>query len=104
MGGITLFLPVGAIGFISSFGIGIYLDATLTNILDEIFGKGFFRELLIAEGNIMVTSYNLKEALEQIKHDFFLTDAIIESIQYKMDYSRKLIIDLEKKQEEFNEW
>ena len=104
MGGITLFLPVGSIGFISGFAIGIYLDATLTNILDEIFGKGFYKELLTTESNIIATTINLRNSLKQIKNNFSLIDSIIMSMQYKKDYANKLLIDLNKKQDDLYEW
>jgi len=103
MGGITLFLPVGAIGFISGFSIGVYLNSTLTNILDEIFGKGFYRELLLAEGNIVVTGVNLKYALEQIKYDIGI-QTVIESEQYKSEYENRIFCDFDKKMEEINGW
>ena len=69
MAGITLFLPAGAVGFCAGLAIGIYVNATLTNILDEVFGKGAYREIFIANGYIMGTSMNLSEALQQFKRD-----------------------------------
>jgi hypothetical protein len=104
MGGVTLFLPGGAVGFIAGFAIGIYLDASLTNILDEIFGKGFYREILMAEGYIMGTSINLKESLQQFKKERGRAQEIRNSIEQKSEYTKKLFDAFDKKQEEINEW
>jgi len=103
MAGITLFLPTGILGFIPGFAIGFYLDATLTNILDEIFGKGYYRELLTTESKIMATSLNLNEALVHIKNDLKL-QSVTESEQYKAEYNTKLFSDFDKKMEEINGW
>jgi hypothetical protein len=111
MGGITLFLPGGAVGFIAGYAIGVYLNASLTNILDEVFGKGFYRELLIANGYIMGTIANLGKTLQQIKTDRVMSQSVFESIQQESEYTKKLLSDLDKKQkiikkkrEEINEW
>lgn len=69
MGAITLFLPAGPLGFVAGFAIGIYLNAALTNILDEIFGKGAYLEILTAGGYILGTSMNLSAALQEFGAD-----------------------------------
>jgi len=93
MSAVSIFLPAGAVGFISGLAIGVYLNATLTNILDEIFGKGAHHEILAASGCVMSTSKNLCEALEsfsedrkavqeaiaQIKENLSLTDAALKN-------------------------
>src|SRR5699024_3084411 len=38
LSGVSLFLPAGALGFTAGMVIGIYLDKSLTNVLDEVFG------------------------------------------------------------------
>ena len=67
--GISLFLPAGPLGFIAGLAIGIYVDAVLGNILDEIFGKGAYQEILFSSGYIYATSQNLSDALRQISTD-----------------------------------
>jgi hypothetical protein len=69
MAGITLFLPAGPIGFMAGMAIGVYLNAALTNVLDEIFGKGAYREILIADRYIVGTSQCLVDALHEFKSD-----------------------------------
>jgi hypothetical protein len=69
MGVITLFLPGGAVGFVGGFAIGIYLNSALTNILDEVFGKGAYFEILTAGGYIMGTSMNLSDAMKAFGED-----------------------------------
>lgn len=69
MGAITIFLPAGGIGIVASLFIGIYLNASLTNMLDEIFGKGAYREILIASGCVMGTSMNLLQAMQAFAED-----------------------------------
>lgn len=69
MGAITLFLPAGGVGIVASFAIGTYLNASLTNVLDEIFGKGAYREILIASGCVMGTSMNLLQSMQAFDED-----------------------------------
>lgn len=69
MAGITLFLPGGAIGLIGGMAIGIYLNSTLTNVLDEVFGKGAYREILISSGYVMGMSQNLLDCIKKIEKD-----------------------------------
>jgi hypothetical protein len=69
MGTITLFLPAGIIGFVAGFAIGIYLNASLVNTLDEVFGKGAYYEILVASGCVMGTSINLAEAVKVFTED-----------------------------------
>ena len=66
MGAVTVFLPAGVVGFMAGMVIGFYLNSTLTNVLDEIFGKGAYREILIASGCVMGVSMNLSEVVKEI--------------------------------------
>ncbi len=54
--GVSLFLPEGALGLVSGIAIGIYVGAVTKNVLDEVFGKGFYAEALHASGYIYGTS------------------------------------------------
>ncbi|MGG3466128.1 hypothetical protein ABES02_00870 [Neobacillus pocheonensis] len=69
MASVTLFLPAGPLGFIAGMAIGIYLNKTLTNILDEVFGKGAFAEILHASGYVYGMSMNLEESIRRIEKD-----------------------------------
>ena len=64
MGAITLFLPGGVIGFASGMAIGIYIGSVCTNILDEIFGKGAYEQILNSCGYVAGTARNACELLE----------------------------------------
>ena len=65
LGGVTLFLPGGAIGFAAGVAIGIYIDRLSKNVLDEIFGKGAFEQILHACGYVAGTAKNVAEMLKQ---------------------------------------
>lgn len=69
MAGITIFLPGGVIGFAAGMAIGIYFNATLTNLLDEVFGKGAYYQILTSSGYIMGMSKNLKEVTEKVSYN-----------------------------------
>lgn len=65
MGGISIFLPAGAIGFIAGMAIGIYINAVCTNFLDEVFGKGAYEQILHASGYIAGTAKNVADMLTE---------------------------------------
>ncbi len=66
---VTIFLPAGPLGIIGGLAVGIYLNATCTNLLDEIFGKGAYGAILDASGYIYGTTYNLGEQLKEIEQN-----------------------------------
>ena len=65
----TIFIPGGVIGVIGGFVVGAYLDKTLQNILDEIFGKGYYAEILNAAGYIYGMTVNLERAYKDFMDD-----------------------------------
>ncbi len=65
MAGVTLFLPGGIIGFAAGMAIGVYVSTVFGNVLDEIFGKGYYAELLHAEGYIVGTAKNIEEMMRE---------------------------------------
>ena len=67
LGGITIFLPGGAIGVIAGNAVGTYVSSSFSNILDEIYGKGMFGSLLDANGYICGMTYNLSYCLKEIE-------------------------------------
>lgn len=69
MAGITVFLPGGPLGFVAGMGIGIYVNATCTNMLDEIYGKGAFAAILDASGFVYGTTVNLSDYIDKIEKD-----------------------------------
>lgn len=65
----TIFLPGGAIGFIAGNAIGIYVNASFGNILDEIYGKGAFESILNSSGYVCGMTYNLEYCLMEIERN-----------------------------------
>ena len=63
---VTLFIPGGNIGFIGGMAVGIYLNATCTNILDEVYGKGAYGAILNASGYVYGMTMNLESAIKTI--------------------------------------
>lgn len=82
MGAITLFLPGGPVGFIAGVGIGLYLDASLTNVLDEIWGKGAYLAILNASGYICGTTTNLVDALQEVQGSMRRTQGSIQQAKH----------------------
>lgn len=78
MSGVNVLLAAagctGPIGFAVGMTIGVYVNAVVGNLLDEIFGKGFYNELLNAEGYILGTTKNISEALQEFKESAERTD------------------------------
>ncbi|MCA1055200.1 hypothetical protein LCM10_09390 [Rossellomorea aquimaris] len=69
MTAMTLFIPGGPVGFIAGMGIGIYLNKTVTNILDEVYGKGAYAEILHTSGYIYGMAVSLEDSLKKIRKD-----------------------------------
>jgi len=69
MGGVTIFLPVGLIGFAAGMSIGVYFSKACTNILDEVFGKGAYGAILNASGYVYGMTFNLAEYYKKIEAD-----------------------------------
>jgi hypothetical protein len=91
MAGITLFLPPPPLGFVAGYAIGMYLNATLRNILDEIFGKGAYREILDASGYVMGTSRELVEALQEFKRNRLQVAASLQTAEQKNQQTRSIL-------------
>jgi len=88
MGAITLFLPGGVVGFIAGFAIGIYISSVLTNVLDEVFGKGAYLSILQSSGYILGTTRNLSECVSKLESD----EKRVSDISYNI-IEKKHIID-----------
>lgn len=69
MGALTLFLPGGALGFAAGMAVGIYLNTTCTNVLEEIFGEGAYGKILDASGYVYGMTVNLEMALRKIEQN-----------------------------------
>lgn len=65
MGAITLFLPGGAIGFVAGVAIGMYISEVAENMLDEVFGKGAYEQILHSCGYVAGTAKNAAEMIEE---------------------------------------
>lgn len=92
MGAISIFLPGGAIGIVAGVAIGMYIGAVTGNVLDEIFGKGAYEQILNACGYVAGTAKNVVEMLqsygqniktmdESNKHSHVLLNKITEKEQ-----------------------
>lgn len=66
MSAVTIFLPGGVIGFIGGMAVGIYMNTTCINILDEVFGKGAYGAILNASGYLYGMTTNLETAIRSI--------------------------------------
>ena len=85
---VTLFIPGGAIGFVGGMAVGIYLNATCTNVLDEVFGKGAYGAILNASGYIYGMATNLENAVKSVTASMRKTQerfAQADEIQHRID-------------------
>jgi hypothetical protein len=57
--------PEGAIGVAAAMGVAMYLDATCTNLLDEVFGEGAYEQILHACGYVAGTANNIVDMLAE---------------------------------------
>jgi hypothetical protein len=96
MGAVTIFLPGGFLGFVAGVAIGIYLNATLTNILDEVFGKGAFEAILDSSGYVYGMAVNLEDCLSHIENHQ-------KSIQSNLQKIRKTAEKIDNNFEEFDQ-
>lgn len=97
---VTLFLPAGPLGFIAGVGVGIYIDAFCSNILDEIYGKGAYGAILNASGYVYGTTVNLREAIEKISMNVKKTESNIKEAQQMSAQIKHLRDEFEKLKEE----
>ncbi|OLF29637.1 MULTISPECIES: hypothetical protein [unclassified Staphylococcus] len=67
MGGLSLFFPPGVVGFATGIAVGMYISKTTQNVMNEIFGKGAFEQILHSSGYIYGTTMNLKNILTEIE-------------------------------------
>lgn len=81
MAGITIFLPGGAIGLVAGMVIGVYLNSTTTNILDEIYGKGAYGAILNSSGYVYGMTMNLAECYKKIEQNNKETERNIKKAQ-----------------------
>ena len=95
LGGVTIFLPGGVIGFVAGNAIGIYVNASLGNILDEVYGKGAFESILDSSGYVCGMTYSLEYCLMEIERNSAATDQNIrKASDIQMDIEA-LLRDLE---------
>ena len=104
MAGITLFLPGGPIGFIAGMAIGMYINTVCTNVLDEVFGKGSYEQILHSYGYIAGTAKNMADILCKYQSQIRRMDRNIQQmsarrnqIQRNLNESEDLIARLEKR-------
>ena len=86
LGGITIFLPGGAIGVLAGNTVGTYFSTSFANILDEIYGKGLFGALLDSYGYICGMTYNLSYCLQIIgKNNTIIANNVKEAADTQKD-------------------
>lgn len=88
MTGVSIFLPVGMLGFIGGMAVGVYLNKVCTNILDEIYGIGAYGTILDSSGYVRGMTFNLAEYYEKIQTNNNITNQNIiksNSIQKEID-------------------
>ena len=97
LSGISLFFPPATIGFIAGVTIGIYINKTLSNILDEIYGKGSYKAILNSSGYVYGMTINLLDYYKEIskniketKKNINETKEISQRIKNNFDVFEKL--------------
>lgn len=97
MGAVTIFIPGGIIGFAAGMVIGVYFNKALTNILDEIFGKGAYGAVLNASGYVYGMTLNLAEYYKKIeannqetKYNLIRAQEIQKEIESNFDIFEKM--------------
>lgn len=87
MEAVTIFIPIGPIGFIAGMAIGLYMTQACTNVLDEIYGKGGYGAILNSSGYVYGMTLNLAEYYKRFKtNDIISNENIRKSI-----YEQQLI-------------
>lgn len=81
LSGITLFLSTGVVGFIGGMAVGVYISAATKNLLDEVFGKGFYEQVLHTSGYVYGTSTTLVDAVQIISANQKITSMGLREIK-----------------------
>ena len=79
LGGITIFLPGGTIGFVAGNAIGVYANVSVSNFLNEVYGEGAFGAILNSAGYVCGMTYNLSYCLLEIDKNNQVTERNIQS-------------------------
>lgn len=74
LSGISLFFPPATIGFIMGVTVGIYINKTIFNILNEIYGEGGYKAILNSSGYIYGMSINLLDYYEEVSKNIKITE------------------------------
>lgn len=69
LGGVSCFLPPGAVGFVAGLAIGVYIGTVCQSVLDEVFGKGEYKAILDASGYIYGMSVSLRDCVAKVARD-----------------------------------
>lgn len=72
--GVSLFFPPATIGAIVGVTVGIYINKTVSNILDEIYGKGVHKAILNSSGYVYGMTVNLLEYYKEISKNIKTTE------------------------------
>ena len=74
LSGISLFFPPATIGFIMGVTVGIYINKTIFNILNEIYGEGGYKAILNSSGYVYGMTVNLLEYYKEISKNIKTTE------------------------------
>ena len=95
--GVSLFFPPATIGAIVGVTVGIYINKTVSNILDEIYGKGGYKAILDSSGYVYGMTINLLDYYKEIskniketKKNINETKEISQRIKNNFDVFEKL--------------
>ena len=95
--GVSLFFPPATIGAIVGVTVGIYINKTVSNILDEIYGKGGYKAILDSSGyvygmtiNLIDYSKEISKNIKETKKNINETKEISQRIKNNFDVFEKL--------------
>lgn len=83
MEAVTIFIPIGPIGFIAGMAIGLYMTQACTNVLDEIYGKGGYGAILNSSGYVYGMTLNLAEYYKRFKANDIISNENIRKTVYE---------------------
>ena len=104
MAGITLFLPGGAIGFVAGMAIGVYVGSVCTNLLDEVFGKGAYEQILHASGYVSGTAHNVTDMLGRFQENIENIDSNLKKASYVRTTTKKLLYENDNCDQAISAW
>lgn len=94
--GIGIMLPSDPIGWVAATAIMMVVRPTLQNMLDEVFGKGAYREIMNASGYVAATAQNTAELLGVIAENTAQYQENRQYINEKLTAAQQTIKEIDK--------